>query len=193
MSWHIYLIPIEGTGIDKDGRRPKYMTELGTDWSMIDYGQQPVGLVAADLDVTQAGVLEAHADVSKIPDNLDQSIGGALTQVSDALETMNIPAQWITGATSYREVLRALWGFFAFLQRYAEITNSPAPILSVTTNLNLRLNQLSAAVRQNLKDTALSLGLNIDAVVGTTTLRQMLREIADQWGDRSFQLGGITV
>lgn len=194
MAWHIYLIPIVGLGTKADSRRPKYQTELGNAWSMMDYGFQPVALVGADLDASQEAILLAHADARKIPDALDQTIGaGVLATVQAALEAVNIPAHWVVAGTTYRELLRTLWGFFAFLQRYAEVTNSTAQVFDVTTHLDLRLNQMSASMRQNLRDTAISLGLNIDNLGGVTRLRVALRTVADQWGDRPFQLGGITV
>ena len=193
MTWHLYLLPIIGSGVKGDARRPKYITNFN-DWSMMDYGFQPVALAAVDIDDVSDASLSANADVQKIPDNLDQTIGAAaLAIVQSALEDRNLPSQWVTQGITYRELLRTLYGFFSFVQRYATIANTTALLLGRAVTLNTQLNQLSAGVRQNLRDTATSLGLDISGLAGTTTIRAALKNVADQWGRRFFNVGGINI
>lgn len=192
--WHLYLVPVIGDGTKTDARRPKYVTTLGVEWSMMDYGFQPVGLVAVDVDDATDTAIQANADVQPLPDNLDQLIGaGALSIVQNALENRNLPSQWVTTSMSYRTLLRTLAGFFAFVQRYATVANTTGLLLGGAVTLNTTLSQLSAGARQNLRDTATSLGLDIAGLAGSTTIRAALKIIADQWGQRSFEIGGISL
>ena len=190
MTWHLYLLPIIGSGTYEDPRRPKYLDN----YSILDYGFQPVALAATDVDDATDAALQLNADVHRIPDNLDQSIGSAaLAIVQNALETRNIPAGWITSTVTYRVLLRTAFGFFSFLQRYAVVAKTTSLLLGGSVTLNTRINQLSAVVRQNLQNTAISLGLSATGITGTATIRQVLKNLADQWGQSSFILGGITI
>ncbi len=194
-AWHLYLVPLIGTGVtDSNPRTPKYIAALSVPWAMVDYGFQPVALVAADVDGATDTSLQGNGDVTKIPDNLDNLLGaGAVSAVQTALENKNIPAGWVTSALSYRTVLRTIWGFFAFLQRYAVVSGNTNPIIAASINLDTQFGSLPQTAQDNLAATAKSLGLNTTGVTGTTTLRVILKGIADQWGQRSFTLGGVTV
>jgi len=200
MAWHLYLVPVIGTGFPigdppvRDPRRPKYVADLGVLWAAMDYGFQPVMLVAADVDDLTDTSLQVNADVTKVPDALDNQIGAvAISIVQNALEIRHLPAGWVTTDITYRVLLRTLAGFFAFVQRYATVANTTALVFGGAVDLNTRVNQLPVAVRQNLQATATSLGLDATGISGSTTLRVVLKNIADQWGQRSFQIGEITV
>jgi hypothetical protein len=166
----------------------------GVKWGAMDYGFQPIMLVAADVDSATDATATAQPDVTRIPDNLDQLLGaGAVSAVQTALENRNIPAGWVTAALSYRTVIRTIWGFFAFLQRYSVVSGNTNPILAASINLDTQFNQLSATAQTNLQNTATSLGLSAAGLTGTSTLRQILKNISDQWGQRAFTVGGITI
>lgn len=193
-AWHLYLVPIVGGGTDADPRTAKYLPALGVKWGMIDYGFQPFALAAADVDGATDTSLQANGDVTKIPDNLDNLLGaGAVSAVQTALENRNIPAGWVTSALSYRTVLRTIWGFFAFLQRYAVISHNTNPIMVSSINLDTQFNQLPSNAQTNLINTAASLGLSSAGITGTSTIRQILKNISDQWGQQAFTVGGITI
>lgn len=194
MTWHIYLLPIVGDGTKATPREPKYLPALGASWSMVDYGFQPFALAAADVSDATDTSIQGNVDVTKVPDNLDQLLGaGAVVTVQNALENRNIPAGWVTAALSYRTVLRTIWGFFAFLQRYSAVSGNTSPLIAATVNLDTQFNQLSQTARTNLQDTATSLGLSSAGLTGTSTIRQILKNMADQWGDRPFTVGGVNI
>jgi len=195
MAWHLYLVPVIGDGTKADPRRPKYVAALsGVDWAAMDYGFQPVMLVAANVDDATDTTATNQADVQRLPDNLDQQIGAAaLSIVQNALETRNLPAGWVTNTMTYRELLRTLGGFFAFLQRYSVVANTTGLVIGGTVNLNTQFNQLPQAVRTNLQDTATSLGLSSAGITGTSTIRVILKNIADQWGQKPIIVGAITI
>jgi hypothetical protein len=195
-TWHLYLVPVIGTGLIigdppvDDSRRPKYLTT----YACADYGMQPVMLCASFVDDATDTSLQANADVTRIPDNLDQQLSaGAVTAVQNALEARNLPALWVDTTMTYRQVLRTVGGFFAFMQRYAVIANTINPVLTGSVTLSTQYNQLPQAARNNLQETATSLGLSTTGLSGTNTLRQILKNIADQWGQRPIILGEITI
>ena len=114
---HIYFVPALGTGIKADPRRPVavdkaagtiqvgatvYTTTSEFTWSAMDYGFQPVFLIAADLLGTQDTAISSQTDVIKIPDNLDNTIGAALATVQSKLESKDLPAGWITSGMTYQ-------------------------------------------------------------------------------------------
>lgn len=192
--WHLYLIPMIGTGTRQDPRRPKYIDGLGASTGVLRYGFQPVALVALDVDDDTDATLAANVDVQKIPDDLDNTIGpNALSIIQNALEDRNIPSQWVTSNITYRMVLRTLYGFFSFLQRYSAIANTTALVFGGAVTLNTQFNQLSGTARTNLRNTATDLGLTLTGIPNTSTLREVLKLLADQWGQREFVIGGVTI
>lgn len=191
MTWHLYFVPIIGDGTKLDPRRPKYMTG---EWSAMDYGMHPVMLVAANVDNVTDTALQLNADVYRVPDTLDQLIGaGVLALVQNALETRNLPAEWVIAETTYRVLLRTIAVFFAFFQRYTTVANTTALFFGGAVTLNTRINQLTAQQRQDLAATATSLGLDFTAVSNAATLRTALKILADQWGQHSVQIGGLSI
>ena len=194
MAWHLYFVPTITDAGDPDIRWPKYMQAFTgpNRWAAMDYGFQPVMLVALDASDAEDAALQLNADVTRVPDNLDQQVGAvALSIIQNALETRHLPAGWVTAGITYREVLRTIGGFFAFLQRYSTVANSTALVFGGSVNLDTRVNQLPVAVRNNLSATATSLGLNASGITGTTILRTVLKNIADQWGQREIALGPV--
>lgn len=194
MAWEVYIVPIESVG---SARGPKYFPwrfsagapELaGVQWAMMDYGAVPFGIVAADVTPEQDDFLNLQADVRNIPTTLDNQIGGALNAVQNALEAARIPAGWVSASTTWRELLRAVCGLFQFAQRFTAITGNQ--LVTSTSVLNLRLNQLSQANRDAIEQVAAGLGYTT-GFAGNTTVRTVLKSFADQWGAKIFTLGGL--
>src|SRR5262249_1970453 len=102
-AWHLYLIPVVGGGTSKtDIIKPDYIPSTSRR-SLYNYGKQKYGLVAADVTDSDDQALIARNDVTKIPDNLDQPVGSSLLgAVQKALESRNMPGNWITAITTYR-------------------------------------------------------------------------------------------
>src|SRR5690348_16193194 len=76
---NLYVMPIIGTGVKGDPRRPKYATTLsGFVWAMYDYGDEPHCLVGVvDISGAADSSLTANSDVTAIPQNLNTTIGSA--------------------------------------------------------------------------------------------------------------------
>jgi len=190
-AWHLYLVPVIGTGTQEDPRSPKYLAS----YACTDYGHQPQMLCAADVDAGTDAALQANSDVTRIPDNLDAQLGaGAVTAVQNALEARNIPAGWVTQALTYRTVLRTLFGMFSLFQRYAAIAQNPNAVIDgATVTLSTQFNQLPLKARQDLQATVASFGLDTSGLTGASTIRQILKAFADQFGQRPFTLGGVAI
>src|SRR5262245_41773712 len=88
-SCHLYLVPEIRVG---NVRRPDI--EVVNRASM-DFGFQPVFLTAADVSSSVDEKIAARSDVIRLPDNLDGTIGGGLSNIQTKLEAINIPAGWV--------------------------------------------------------------------------------------------------
>ncbi|SRR6266446_3267397 len=176
----IYLLPMIGTGVDHDPRRPAYIATdaPNTDYSLMDYGPEPVCLVFMNTSLTQDIALKLHTDIFALPSDIDQTIGAQLILVQNALSAFNIPEDWVQAGFTYRQVLRVVALTFQFMQRFSAFQSVSLFINGVT--LSTRFNQLPADVRTALQATATDLGFDTSGISGTTTLRVIMKNLADQ-------------
>lgn len=191
MAMRFYLMPITGAGVKGDPRRPKYTrTDLaGFDIDVMDAGNETPCLCAADVPDATHAILVAYADVTAVPADIDQQIGGSLTAVQAALESFHVPAGWITATLTYRSVLRTVMALFQFWQRYQALGGASPFGTGVT--LATTFGSLPAAARTALISTAQSLGYATDSLSAGSTLRQCLKAMADQWrAVDTINLGG---
>ena len=174
----------------KDEWCPKY---VDTNFSLMPYGKQNIALVAADVEDAVDTAISANADVRRLPDDLDQQLGAATAAVQAALESRNLPAGWVLSTMTYRQVLKVLIGCMQFLRRFAGVTQIATPFIGGAVTLNTQFNQLSALNRQRLLTVAATFNLNTSGLGGTNTLRQILKNVADQLNWPEVKLGGITI
>lgn len=193
MTTRFYLLPIEQ--ID-NARGPKYLKwrfgtgTLDVKWAMFDYGLINTALVMADVTTAQHNDLIANADVTAVPQNIDANITpAALPAVRSALESLRIPGNWATTATTYRELLRMVAGLFQVAQRHHGLHNQI--IVPGNINMDMTWGDIPVAWRQNLQATADSFGYDYSQVTGGTSVRVILKHLADQWGAQPFYMGGI--
>lgn len=183
MASRFYIVPRIGTGTGTTPAthfRPKYIGDLGVLYAAMDYGLEGTYLVGAEVTPAQHTALAAEADVIAIPLNLDNAIGGALSQVESALETLNVPAGWVTTTHTYRQVIGAVGRLFRFMRTFA--ARQRRVFFESGVTLNLQMNDLTAAQRNALAEAATFLGLDISGITGTTTIRQALKILIDQMG-----------
>jgi hypothetical protein len=185
----LYLVPIIGDGLSRETkRRPKYFSGTIASWSMTDFGQEPWGLVGADLSPVEHTAIASQSDAFALPQNLDQAIGATLNTVQTALETMNVPAHWVTSGMTYRQVIQILYGIFSFFQRYSGLYGVDR-IFGGAITLETQWSDIPVVARARIKATADSFGLDTSGVTSTTTVRQMLKGIADQLGIVTLPFG----
>jgi hypothetical protein len=177
-----FVIPFDAP--DAKGRlRPKYVPAMGVSYSSV--GIDVNAVVWADTTPAQGAALALNADVIVIPP-IDNSTAVATTQA--ALEAMNIPAQWVTGAMTYRDVLRAVVGMAMLIQG----TQGLSVPLTLAGNLDLTMAQIPANVRAALAQASDKQGLDRSSIVGATTVRQALQILGAQYIARNtVYLGGI--
>lgn len=190
MATRLYVLPLITTTTPKGDRRdPKYLdTHLaGVEWSLMDMGDEPICLVAADVGAEHAA-FAAETDVLALPANLDQPLGAQLATVQNALEARNIPAGWVQSTHTYRQVVRVVAQAFQFLQRLQVVR--PGRLFGGGVTLDTRFNQLPAAVRSALTAAATDLGYDTSGLTGTSTLRTILKTMADQWRQIELFIGG---
>lgn len=194
MTAHLYVLPMITTSTPKGPLRyPKYTdtTLSGVEWVAMDYGNEPWSFLAADVPDATHTLLVANTDVLALPTNLDQTVGAQLTIVQNALESRNIPAGWVQSGFTYRQILRIVMAAFQFMQRCQGLGLDA--VFGGGVTLDTRFNQLPVATRQLLVDAANSFGYNTSTLSGTSTLRTILKAMADQWRQLEFTIGIVVV
>jgi hypothetical protein len=191
MTIRYYIVPIERVDL---GRGPKYFKwRLGTgtitcQWAMVDYGQVDQAVVAADISDADHATLAAASDVMTLPVNLDANMtAGAVNTAQTWLESIGVPAGWINAGLTYREVLRTVTALFLFVQRVCAILGRAITITQA--GLNTQFRNLPADVRAAITQAADEQGFNRTGISNTTTMRNILKLMADAWEDKPILFG----
>src|SRR5262245_34697964 len=146
MADHLYLVPVETPLAGYRG--PKYFRwrhgsgTITSPWSMMDYGFMPTALVwATGLSGADGSMLAAASGVYLWPTNLDAPVTDPT--IDAFFEGLQIPTDWLTPSTTYRELLRNMSGLFQFMQRYAVVSGGHS-LFEGGVTLETNYNQLSA-------------------------------------------------
>lgn len=193
-----YVVPKIGDGLTPPTAfRPKY-TDPGSlgagwnvgPWSAMDYGLENVELVALNLDASQHSTLAAQTDVLSVPSPITNTVSAlALNTVQTKLEAGNIPADWVTTAFTYRQVLSRVMRIVQFMQRFHGMFGR---LFAGGATLDTRINQLPVNARTALATAAQSLGADTSSITGTTLIRQALVIVADQLFPAGLPFAGDT-
>ena len=198
MAFRLYLVPIVGTGTKDDPRRPKYFAGAPVvgDWSGMDYGFEPVMVVGADLSPSEDNYVVGQGDVTALPFDLAPTLtSGQVTAVHNVLETLNLPAGWVTTSLSWLAIVRTVLGMFSFLQRFGQLYAAqngvpPPSIFAGGVTLNTTFGSLPLAVRTALLATADSFGIPTTGLTGSTTIRVILKNMADMFQNQQYNFNG---
>jgi hypothetical protein len=212
MAFRIYIVPVIGTGAKTDPRSAKYFTPgsvgnivnpanypAGWQATFVDYGFEPWMFVGADLNATDDAAVIAKPDGFALPVNLDVNLTSAnVTNVQNKLESINVPAGWVNTSLTWRTVARTVLGMFSFIQRYgtkyAEANGSvPPSIFTGGVSLSTTFGSLSVAVQSALTSTAQSFGISTAGLTAGTTLRVILKAMADFFSNAVFLFGGVSI
>lgn len=202
MALRFYLIPIESVQVgDITARGPKYLqwrfdpdppALVTATYGFMDYGLMPVALVAADVTNGQHNSLNAQTDVVTTPLNIDNTIGaGSIATVRSRLEDLKIPGNTVQATDTYRNALRVVAGVFQFAQRFHGLYGRS--IFDEVTGLNTTWGELSTEFQNELLATAQSMNIDTSGLTSSTTMRQIMRRMADAWEDVTFEFGGFTL
>lgn len=196
-----YLLPKIGTGsIDPfDPFRPKYTDpdslgagwNIGGRWVAMDYGIEDCFLMRIhDITPEEHTALNSQTDVIGVPSPLSDNVSAAaLSVIQTRLEGMNIPANWVTTSHTYLQVLKAVRRAITFMQRFHGLY--VMKLFQAGITLDTQINQLTQAQRGRLIATADSLNLDTSGITNQMTIRQALKQIADQLPD--VNIGGDTI
>lgn len=195
MTIRFYVIPIERTA-SLTQRGPKYFKwrydpnppGINCPYYMMDYGDVDVAFICADILDADHTALIANSDVLSLPLNLDQNLTApAVTAAQNFLEAINIPAGWVSTALTYRQVARLVCAMFQFMQR---VTFYLGHSITLPQNwANLTISQIPVDIRDAMAAAAASFYFDYSAVTGSTTIRQVLKGMADAWGSTPLQFG----
>ena len=195
MAVRFYLVPKIGDGLTPfTAFRPKYTgpNDLGPGislagrWSANDYGLEDCFLLCADVTTSEHTALNAQTDVLAVPLLLDNQVSAlAVGTIQTKLEDLKLPAEWVTTALTYRQVVRRVRKIIAFVQRFRGLFGE-SPFVGGLT-LDSQVNDIPQAKRQRLADTADDLGLDRSSITSTTTIRAALRILADQLPDATMR------
>lgn len=178
-----YIVPMIGTGIGADPRQAKYIAALGVNYTVIDCDQ--VAIVWANASVAQDDAMALNVDAFVIPP-IDNNVAVAATQA--ALESFNIPAQWVSAGMTYRQALRVVAGMAQLIQR----TEGLGAKLGLAGRLDLTVAAIPVAMRNALTSAADSLALDRTTIVGATTVREALRILGQQFvAGNAIRLGNL--
>ena len=190
MAKRFYIVPRIGTGTPEDTYRPAYIGDLaGVTWSAMPFGKEPFFLVVADHTPEQHTAVAANSDVIILPANIDNTVGANRTAVVNALELINIPAGWVATGMTYRQVLKIVSAIFQFAQRLHGHANLRIYESGIT--MATQFSSLPASIRTKLIEAAQSMNFDTSALSGASTVRQILKAMADQWGARVIKIGGF--
>lgn len=191
-SENFYLVPVEIVG---SARGPEYfdwrfdpdLDSITARHSQADYGFLPnMLLVAFDMTLADHTAVCLNLDVYCFPDDLDQPITDPTIDVF--FEGLNIPTNWLTPSTTYRELLRSTMGMFQYNQRFsAQCSHSLLGEGGYT--LDDRWNNLTAQDQTCFDAVSASFGL--PAVSGNPLLRSLVKRVDAYWQSQTFFLGGF--
>lgn len=197
MAIRYYVMPIIREG---NVRGPKYFrwprngnpTGLAVRWNMIDYGLIDQCIAVADVTTAQNTTLAANSDVLAIPANINSTLTAAAVTTAEAyLENIGMPAQWVSTSFTYREVLRIVGGCFLYMQRVTAILGRSITLTGGV--LGLQMQNIAADIRAAMQQAADEQGFDYSGITATTTVRQVLKAMADAWGDQPIYLGIATL
>ena len=202
MTVRVYVLPMVETLIGAiTYRAPKYIggrnntTLAGLEnlsYACMPYGMQPVCLLIADVTVAQHNLLTANSDVLAAPQNIDNNLNaGAVTTVKNLLESLHIPAGWVTTSHTYRQVLRLVGWLFQFMQRVHGIF--PEKLFAAPNTLATTYGELSPGMQSALLQAAQSFAFDTSGLQSSTTLRVILKNLADQFNDRPLDSGLLVI
>jgi hypothetical protein len=191
---HYYAVPKIGDGltiltafVPKYFRSPQDPT-APIALSQMDYGLENIYLVAADVDATQHTALTANSDVLSMPIPIENNVSAlALGVIQTKYEAGNLPAQWVTTALTYRQVLALTLRLVQLMQRFHGMFGR---LFIGGLTLDSRVNQIPAGARTQLAEAAQSMGADTSSIVGTTLIREALVICAQQLFPQGITFGG---
>lgn len=187
MTIRVYIMPlIIGGGPSKLGRKPKF-TPIG--YHIIPYGAENVCLLSADVDAVTHTTISSDSQVNTFPLVLTNTLtSGAVTQIQTFLDNLNIPSQWVNTSITYINVINIIGKIFEISQMFE---GSIGKLFSGGITLSTQFSMLPLGTKNALIKVATDRNWDTSGLTGTSTMRQILKFMADQFTS-PIQLLGIT-
>lgn len=191
MTVRFYVLPLIRTPV----RIPKYFADpkfgipgINVSYSLQDYGEIDMCIVCTNVTNQQHNTLISNSDVLAIPINIDQNLTpNAVTTAVNFLETYNIPAGWINTTQAYRYVLRIVTCMFMYMQKVKDILGHTITMPNGWASLTMA--QVPTDIRSAMASAADAQNYDYSWVTGSTTVRQILKQMADNWSDTPIPFG----
>jgi len=202
MTVELYLLPVVTIPLNVGSYRvPKYLPHRlnpaepgleGVSWAWVSYKFEDVALLIADVTPTQDNQLAGYSDVFAVPP-LDNTINNTNQRdiVRVALEDTFIPGNWVQVGMSYREIVRVILHIFIYFG-FATASYG-GRLFGGDLNLDLTVADIPQAKRDALQLSADHFGLDYSGVTGSTTIRVLLKSMADQFADEPYRMAGAGI
>lgn len=196
MHIQYYLVPVQQIGLY---RGPSYLKwrwnpgGLDVQKSCKDYGSINQMICAVNAEIVAHTWLAAQASVYQFPIDIEVNPSPAeLSELETALEAVYIPADWLSPSETWRGALRTVTGMFLYMQRVTAITGDN-PLTDWGVTLNTQFRNLDQDKQDALIQATNDLGYDSSVIRDNWTLRIILKNMADGWGDRPIYFGFTTL
>lgn len=202
MATRLYIVPVVGTGTKSNPRTPKYFTDgtiTSTSWTANVYGFEPWAIVAADLSPADDTIIVNEPDAFALPFDLSPLLTAPqVTNVQAKLEAANIPSGWVNTSLTWTLVVRTVLGMFEFFQRYSGIYAKqtglvPTSLFTGGVTLDSTFGSLPSANQNALTGSAQSFGISTAGLTASTTMRTILKAMADNFQNQVYNFGSYTI
>lgn len=202
MAFRLYIVPVIGVGTKQDPRRPKYFSDpaqIASSWSGIDYGFEPWFIVGGNLTTSEDNFVVGQADGFALPFDLAPNLTSQqVTAVKNKLDAIHVPSNWVNNTLSWVFVVRTVLGVFSFIQRYGVIyaeanSGSVAPLFRAGVSILTTFGSLPQAVQNAMIATAQSFNISTAGLTANTTLRTILKSMADNFQGQQYNFNGTLI
>jgi hypothetical protein len=203
MPFRLYIVPVIGTGAKFDPRRAKYFADGTVSptaiWSSIDYGFEPWMIVGGDLSTSDDNLVVGKVDAFALPFDLSPTLtAGQVTNVQTKLESINVPAGWVNTSLTWLTVVRTTLGMFSFLQRYGVIYTEANGVVAPSlftggVTLSTTFGSLPQAVQNAIISAAQSFNISTAGLTASTTMRVILKALADNFQASQYSFNGTMI
>lgn len=207
MTLALYRCPRIGTGIPPDAYRSKIASTIdGTNGTFEDWALDPGGatgryvlascapavhaVLVADPEIMQMS--PQVADTAALGVWLDGAIGTVAAALRNAIESDGIPIDDFTVSSTRREV----WRRIAMRHRIGQLMLGEGDgnaLAFLVANLATQVSALTAAVRNRASAWMSERGIDASWIVGTTTVREVLRFIFVNNGFQRLRFARIDI
>lgn len=162
--------------------RAKYVQDMvGLKPTIRGYGAEGFALVVVDVSSLDHGIISGNADVLSFPENLDGTPNAsARSQAITALEARNIPAGWINAGITWRQILRTVAKIIRITKDLNGAANLLGRLFADGRTFSTQFQDLPQPMRQRMIAFAQAKGWDTSGLSNTSTLRQILKFLADQ-------------